>query len=260
MKRALLLPVLAALCAAQLPPPNASGVAMGHLHFKVRDMETQRKLWVDILGATPGKLGRMEMMKLPGAFILFEPGESSGGTNGSVVGHLGFKVRDLKGILAKARAAGIKVTREVPDVPAAFLMGPGEVELELIQDTSISAPIVNHHIHFYNHAVDQTKAWYVKTFDAQPGKRLKFEAADLPGVNLTFSEAETPAIAPTKGRTLDHIGFEVRNLEAFTKRLEAAGVKFDIPYRKIPSLGLSMAFFTDPWGTYIELTEGLDRL
>ncbi len=59
---------------------------------------------------------------------------------------------------------------------------------------------------------------------------------------------------------MDHIGFEVRNLEAFSKRLEAAGIRFDVPYRKIPSLGLAVAFFTDPWGTYIELTEGLDRL
>jgi hypothetical protein len=52
----------------------------------------------------------------------------------------------------------------------------------------------------------------------------------------------------------------VRNLEAFTKKLEAAGVKFDVPYRTIPSLGLSLAFLTDPWGTYIELTEGLNKL
>ena len=57
---------------------------------------------------------------------------------------------------------------------------------------------------------------------------------------------------------MDHIGFEVRDLEAFTKKLEAAGVKFDVPYRKIPSLGISLAFLTDPWGTYIELTEGLE--
>jgi hypothetical protein len=37
-------------------------------------------------------------------------------------------------------------------------------------------------------------------------------------------------------------------------------VKFDVTYRKIPALGLSLAFLTDPWGTYIELTEGLNRL
>jgi len=78
-------------------------------------------------------------------------------------------------------------------------------------------------------------------------------------VNLTFTASDS-ALAGTKGRALDHIGFEVTNLEAFTQKLEAAGVKFDVPYRKLPALGLGLAFLTDPWGTYIELTEGLDKI
>jgi len=45
---------------------------------------------------------------------------------------------------------------------------------------------------------------------------------------------------------MDHIGFEVRNLEAYCKKLEAAGVKFDRGYTKLPALGLDVAFFTDP--------------
>lgn len=120
-------------------------------------------------------------------------------------------------------------------------------------------PIVNHHIHWFDTAVLDTQAWYARMFGAKPGKRLKFEAADLPGVNLTFSPSERPT-APTRGRALDHIGFEIKGLEGFVKRLEAKGVKFDVPYRKLPELGISIAFFTDPWGAYVELTEGLNRL
>ncbi|MEO7144941.1 MAG: VOC family protein, partial [Bryobacteraceae bacterium] len=107
--------------------------------------------------------------------------------------------------------------------------------------------------------VDETKAWYVKTFGAIPGRRAQFEAADLPGVNLSFSPSPaTPA--PTKGRVLDHIGFEVRDLKSFTEKLAAGGTKFDVPYRSVPAMGISIAFFTDPWGTYIELTEGLNKV
>jgi catechol 2,3-dioxygenase-like lactoylglutathione lyase family enzyme len=58
---------------------------------------------------------------------------------------------------------------------------------------------------------------------------------------------------------LDHIGFEIRNLEAFCQRLETLGVKLDRPYTK-GSTGVATAFLTDPWGTSIELTEGLNRL
>jgi len=103
------------------------------------------------------------------------------------------------------------------------------------------------------------KKWYVATFGAVPGKRGRFEAADLPGVNLTFAPGD-PAPAGTKGRAIDHIGFEVKGLEAFTKKLEATGIKLDIAYRKIPTLGIAIAFLTDPFGTYIELTEGLDKI
>jgi catechol 2,3-dioxygenase-like lactoylglutathione lyase family enzyme len=62
----------------------------------------------------------------------------------------------------------------------------------------------------------------------------------------------------TRGRSLDHVGFEVDGLEAFCRILEAKGIVFDRPYTEVESLGIAIAFFTDPFGTYIELTEGLD--
>ncbi len=123
----------------------------------------------------------------------------------------------------------------------------------------MSVPVAHHHIHFFNGAVFETQDWYAKMFGAKKGKRGKFDAADLPGVNLSFSLSDTPVVG-TKGRAMDHIGFEVKDLEAFTKKMEAAGVKFDVPYRKVPALGIAIAFFTDPWGTYVELTEGLNKL
>ena len=96
-----------------------------------------------------------------------------------------------------------------------------------------------------------------------PGKRHKtegapYEAADLPGVNMNFSGVRE-AMKPTKGRALDHIGFEIKNLEAFTKKLEASGIKIDTPYKVLPN-GLAIAYVSDPWGTSIELTEGLNKL
>jgi len=89
--------------------------------------------------------------------------------------------------------------------------------------------------------------------------RARFKTADLPGVNLSWNPADKPMVA-SKGRSVDHIGFEVRGLEAFCKKLEAAGVKFDRPFTRVPQVKLDVAFFTDPWGTYVELTEGLSAL
>ena len=88
--------------------------------------------------------------------------------------------------------------------------------------------------------------------------RRRYDAVDLPGININISGV-AEAQAPTRGRMLDHIGFEVKNLEAFCRELEAHGIKLDRPYGKLPS-GFGLAFLTDPWGTYVELTEGLRAL
>ena len=74
-------------------------------------------------------------------------------------------------------------------------------------------------------------------------------------MNLSFQTSQTPVVA-TKGRVIDHIGFEIKDLAAFVKQLEAKGIKFDVPYREVPAIGLKIAYITDPTGVYIELTEG----
>jgi len=258
----LALTAVAALCLpgaapAQLPPPNAAGISMGHLHLNARDPEAQRAFWTT-LGGVQVKLGDMDVIRFPDVLVLYNKSTPTGGTDGCVIGHVGLRVKDLAASLEKWRAAGLK-TLPGASSHQAFVIAPDEVRVEITEDASLEAPIANHHIHFYTSSVKDTQDWYVKTFGAKPGKRGPFEAADLPGVNLTFSQA-TGAVAGTKGRALDHIGFEVKDLEAFCKKLEAEGVKFDVPYRKIPALGVALAYLTDPWGTYIELTEGLNRL
>jgi uncharacterized glyoxalase superfamily protein PhnB len=104
--------------------------------------------------------------------------------------------------------------------------------------------------------VAAVKAWYVRMFGGTPGKRSQYDAVDLPGVNLNISDRTETRAAPTRGRMLDHIGFEVSGLEEFCKKLISMGVTFDTPYEK-DSTGIATARLTDPWGTSIELTEGL---
>jgi predicted enzyme related to lactoylglutathione lyase len=89
-----------------------------------------------------------------------------------------------------------------------------------------------------------------------PNPASAFVQDRLPGVALNFTPSPMPTVG-TAGRAIDHIGFEIKNLEAFTKKLEAQGIKLDRPYTKVPQLGIAIAFITDPWGTNIEMTEGL---
>src|SRR5207247_4593239 len=79
---------------AQLSPPNAAGVAMGHLHYHVRDVEVNKKFWI-ALGGQATRLGTTEIVKFPGVLIVITQSPSSGGTNGSVVNHVAFRVQSF---------------------------------------------------------------------------------------------------------------------------------------------------------------------
>jgi hypothetical protein len=81
---------------AQLSKPNAAGVAMGHLHYHVRDVEANKRFWV-ALGGTPVTIGKTEAIRFPDVFVVLTRGESSGGTAGSVVNHVAFRVRSWAG-------------------------------------------------------------------------------------------------------------------------------------------------------------------
>jgi catechol 2,3-dioxygenase-like lactoylglutathione lyase family enzyme len=96
-------------------------------------------------------------------------------------------------------------------------------------------------------------------FGAIPGELGANLIGNIPGVIFIRWTAHAEPSAPTKGRALDHIGFEVKGLDAFCKNLQAKGVKFDQPFSKSRHKSFASAEFTDPWGVSIELTEGLSR-
>jgi catechol 2,3-dioxygenase-like lactoylglutathione lyase family enzyme len=304
--------LLSAACVA-LGTPNAAGVAMGHLHYRVRDVEANKRFWM-ALGGKPvdarrlkddgniregrvidlDRLGRVkvppagpeppglqttaaEILSFPDVFVFLEQGESSGGTEGSVVNHVAFRVPSLAAI----EAAGLKVQRLQGFPGVASVMSPEGERVELFENAAtnltftydagpanpvsdrhnrpLTLPIAFHHIHLYlpEGAVAAAKAWYVRLFGGVPGKRSNYEAVDLPGINLNLSVGPRPTVA-TAGRMLDHIGFEIVDLPAFCRRLEGMGITLETPCTTRPD-GSASAFLVDPWGTRIELTEGLRR-
>jgi catechol 2,3-dioxygenase-like lactoylglutathione lyase family enzyme len=152
----------------------------------------------------------------------------------------------------------------------AYFIGPDGAKIELVTAAAPNAPpIVAHHIHFINKQYVEMQQWYMKAFDAtlRSGQTDFFIGADLAGVgySLNFFRWEgdqTITHVPTKGRVVDHVGFEVKNLEEFCKKLEAKGITLTRGYRqKDKAMGnIATALLTDPWGVSIELTEGLDKI
>ena len=261
----------AAAASAQLTAASEGPVVYGHHHLIVTDGAAHKRFWADTLGGVPTPFGQSEIYKVPERAGLRARGRADRRHQGDHGNHSASGAQPVARLRRPAadtdRTARscrpVSVIDQMAyladqDTYIAYVMGPDDVKVELVENRTQAEPIALHHIHFDANDVDAMKAWYVDMFGAAPGMRGSFQAADLPGVNLTYSP-NSAELAGTQGRSLDHIGFEVDGLEALCRELEAKGVAFDRPYQEIDALGIAIAFFTDPWGTYIELTEGLDK-
>jgi len=249
--RAIAITLVIVACASRAGAQLVAGpepIIYGHHHLNVTSLEMHKKFWVDTLGGTLVKLPNdVEIVKFAGVLVFMRAQAPTGGTKGTTVNHVGFTVTNLRQVLDKVKANGFRIVTKAEAAPTvtivddivqisggavsggAYVMAPDDVKVELLEIKNQAAPVMLHHVHFF-----------------QPQ-------------NKNFSESPDPVVG-TKGRALDHIGFEVRHLEEFCKKLEAQGITFDVPYRKVPALNVAIAFITDPWGTSIELTEGLDKI
>jgi catechol 2,3-dioxygenase-like lactoylglutathione lyase family enzyme len=239
---------------AQLPSPNSQGVSAGHHIFSTRDLEAANRFW-STLGGEPATLGPLKLIKFPGALFLVRKGEPSGGTGGSTIDAIGFRVRNLKESLQKWETAGIKPAA-ASTAKEVWLMGPDGVKIYLTEDKKLSTPIACAELRMAVPHPEEAAAWYAKYFGAIPVKRGKQTLGDIPGAQLVFVQSAAD-VKGTKGRAFDRIGLEVQNLEDAVKRLDGSGATFDGAIRKATNMALSVAVLTDPWGTYIEISQGL---
>ena len=258
MRLALVFAAAAASLCAQLAAPNDKGVSIGHIHLMAADPEAQKKLWVGVLGAEVTHAGTLELLRLPGVFIIAGRARAAvEGSDGSAIHHFGFLVKSYADTRAKLSAAGVEFASDNAKTKQLMARFPDQVLVEFTEDATLATPIAFHHIHIATPDGEAGRAWYARTFGARPGMRGAFQAAFIPGGEVDFRKTDQPQ-APSKGRALDHIGFEVKGLEAFCKQLQAEGYTLEVPYREMPQLGgLKLAFLVDPFGARIELTEGL---
>ena len=104
---------------------------MGHLHYHVRDVEANKQFWVS-LGGTPVRIGTIEAIRFPDVFVVLTKAESSGGTAGSVVNHVAFRVRSF----AAVEAAGLKVQLLTQYPGVGSVVSPEGERIELFDNTA----------------------------------------------------------------------------------------------------------------------------
>lgn len=158
--------------------------------------------------------------------IEFTLGATVGGSQGTGVDHIGFSVPDLDARMRELEDVGVRgsgvrllrfddgsLVREVPGLfKIAFIFDPWGTKIELVQDEEL---LGFHHIHL--NSVDPSAAldWYRQVLGGEPGSlKGMLNGLQFGDIWLLASPYTDGRPGITQGRAIDHIGFEVADLDA----------------------------------------------
>jgi catechol 2,3-dioxygenase-like lactoylglutathione lyase family enzyme len=242
---------------SDLAAPNAEGVSIGHIHLLVPDVAKSREIWKSF-GGTEATSGSLQLISFPGVYVLFREGQPTAPSGETSINHVAFSVPNYAEAKAKLEAVGAKFVLDNEANGQILADLPDGVRFEFVIVKDQQEPILFHHIHLAAEDQPALRDWYVKTFGGEVGERNGMPSALIPGGRVDMIAARGGKPKPSQGTAIDHIGFEVTDMNAFAAKMEQQGIKFDRAPARRDELKLTIAFITDPVGSYIEITEGLD--
>jgi len=225
-----------ALAASQ--PSQLLAAEYHHVHVIAPSPSEAVKWYADYLDCEP-VAERPSAVNCTGVEIVFIVQPTLGGSQGTGVNHIGFSFPDLAAKMAELEAVGVggrgvrlqrfedgSSFRDVPGLfKLAFVFDPWGTRIELVEDPE---RLGFHHIHLSSADPAATLDWYRDVFGGEPA-RLKDQLDGLlfDGLWLLVSLDEQGLPAPTAGRSIDHVGFVVPDIDELAAAFRAQGVRFE---------------------------------
>ncbi|HEY2151458.1 MAG TPA: VOC family protein [Vicinamibacterales bacterium] len=196
--------------------------------------------------------------------LMFLSPRSSGGSDGSVIEHLGFSVTDLDETMKALMAINTKVVEPVKETPGlyktAMIEDPWGTRIQLVQDRDL---IGLHHVQLRTPDPDAAYAWLMATFG---GDRTKIKGqidsvkySGVPGFTTVYIVAAKGSSTPSQGRVIDHIGWRsMGTIEETKAMLEGKHVQLTSqpsPLTLPNGPPINFFYIAGPDGTRIELVE-----
>ncbi len=233
---------------------RAAGETWDHLHLTVSDTAGAAKWYAKHFGGKVTKSGRVDAVLFGSNLMKFRRGGAEvSGSRGSSVDHIAFSVKDVDAKAAALREDGVTVARPKRRIPGViFATDPWGTRIELLKDEDL---LGFHHVHLKSRKPRGTVDWYVKVFGGKPAKFKKASGMTVIryGDMYLFVQSAIQALAPTNGRSVDHLGWRFKDFDATVKRLKGLGVKFLMEPTK--SGDHMIAFIEGPDGVKIEVVE-----
>jgi len=144
--------------------------------------------------------------------LMFLGARSTGGSQGSVIEHLGFSVPDLDATMRSLAAINTNVIEPVKNVPSlyktALIESPWGTRIQLVQDPEL---VGLHHVQLRSPDPEAAYAWLLDKFG---GERTKIKGqldavkyAGIGGFTTVYIVIARGDSVPSQGRAIDHIGW-----------------------------------------------------
>ncbi len=233
--------------------------AFHHLHLRAPDPAAAARWYAEQFGGQARTVGEYELALFDGCFFTWYRDGAAAGSVGTAIDHFGWSVPDLEAVMDRLSAAGCKRLVEPrvvgdADLKISFLEDPWGAKLELLEDREL---LGFHHLHLVGPEPLLDRVWWQQTFGGEthtynglvPGLRF-------PSMWLLF-RASDDALAPTRGRAIDHLGWSTGDVDVAVAGLAARGFEAEEPVR---TLGPNrLAFFVAPRGVRVELFQSGQR-
>ena len=196
--------------------------------------------------------------------VMFLGARSSGGSQGSVIEHLGFSVADIDAKMKELAAINTKVIEPVKNVPGlyktALIESPWGTQVQLVQDPEL---LGLHHVQLRSPDPEGAYAWLLDKFG---GERTKIKGqldsvkyAGTGGFTTVYIVVARGESVPSQGRAIDHIGWRsTAKIDETKAMLEGKQVQLTSQPRPLTLPNgpvINYFYVAGPNGTRIEIVE-----
>ncbi len=228
--------VLAVLAAALLVPPAAASAADYHHVHLISSNATEAIAWYSRHLDCEPLSDRDDGVDCSGVQVVFDSTPTLGSSQRTGIDHISFSYEDLTAKMAELEGVGVggrgvrlqrfddgSMLRDVPGLfKYGFIFDPWGTRIELVED---SDTLGFHHIHLASTDPDATLDWYQETFGGERAQlKDMLDGVMLNDIWLLAMEHTEGQPAATSGRAIDHIAFEVDDLDGLTGQLQNAGL------------------------------------
>ena len=243
--------VIAVLFGMSGSAQSARDVPYDHVHLAVPDPDKAAEWYTRNLDGQAGENpGRVMFEPFTGkrplpVQLIFLRSADAKPSEGSVIDSIGFSVADVAAKTKALEAAGAKV------VAPGVVVDPWGTKIELVNDVPGRG---FHHVTLKVPDPDATLRWFTTNFG---GARTKMSGRDAVRYERTYlAVIKGDAMAPSQGRSIDHLGFGPRTMNGEAAALKAQGVTFTAEPSPMPNqFGHRTAYVEAPGGIRIELVE-----